>query len=529
VNIRMTDPSPRLVSADPAVLVGYGTRTAPLEARVAAMGRELLAVDAGTDPVVAAALAPANALGTALVALGSRGAALAEAVVDAGLALAAADRRSGPGPSAGWAAPVGGWQPGDVVPEALLELALDHPEQVGPVDGMPPAARYVANRALARRERDAALAAGDHDRAARFAALAAPGRRLLLLDPTGDGRVAEVFGADPDTADHVAVVVPGMLSTLANHEDELRVKGEDLAAGAAAVAPDRRTSVVAWLGYDAPGVLDAPLDDDARVGAPALVAFVDGLRATGTDDVTVVGHSYGSVVTGAALLAGLDADRVVVTGSPGMLVDHADDLGPTPVYALRAPLDVVSWTEAFGRDPSDPRFGATRLDANGAGHLGYLEPGTVAAAAVAAVVTDQSAAAPVDPAHPYEVAAGVLDDIGEAGAEARDDAADALGEELDRILDDLERELPGPLGDTAGAWRDRVGTALEYGERATGFADRLTSPDLWVDVALDVDDLIPDEEIERGLVAVATGPASPLGWALDQFDEPLTRRWSRGG
>jgi len=525
----MTDPSPNRVSADPASLVGYGTRTAPLEAQVTASGRELLAVAAaGADPVVAAALGSAHALGAALVTLGNRGAALADAVVDAGLALAAADRPSGLGPVATWAPPARGWQPGAAVPAALLALARTHPEQVGPVDGMAPAARYVANRVLARRERDASLAVGDHDRAARFAALAAPGRRLLVFDPTGDGRVAEVFGADPDTADHVAVVVPGMLSTLANHERELRVKGEDLAAGAAAAAPGRRTSVVAWLGYDAPGVLDAPLDDDARAGAPALVALVDGLRATGAVDVTVVGHSYGSVVTGAALLAGLDADRVVVTGSPGMLVDHADDLGPTPVYALRAPLDVVSWTEAFGRDPSDPRFGATRLEADGAGHFGYLAPGTAAAAAVAAVVTDRAAAAPVDPAHPAEVAAGWLDDIGGAGAEMRDEAAATMGEELDRILDDVERELPAPLGDTVVAWRDRIGTTLEYGDRAVGFADRLTSPDLWVDVALDIDDLVPDEELERGLVAVATA-GSPLGWALDQFDGPLARRVSRVG
>ena len=90
------------------------------------------------------------------------------------------------------------------------------------------------------------------------------------------------------------------------------------------------------MGYDSPMNVftDAPSTSYAHNGAPALDSFQAGLRAC-HDDVaaagpsvnTVIGHSYGSTLIGAAGVAGyLDANNVVTVGSPGVLAEHATDL-----------------------------------------------------------------------------------------------------------------------------------------------------------------------------------------------------------
>jgi len=77
-----------------------------------------------------------------------------------------------------------------------------------------------------------------------------------------------------------------------------------------------------------------------------LSTFESGLRvtATGEPHETLLGHSYGSVVIGAAArMGGLHADDVILVGSPGTGVRHATDLGVTPghVWASAARYDVV--------------------------------------------------------------------------------------------------------------------------------------------------------------------------------------------
>ncbi len=68
-----------------------------------------------------------------------------------------------------------------------------------------------------------------------------------------------------------------------------------------------------------------------RGGRSGLNTFENGLRAShvGPPSIdTVIGHSYGSTVVGAAASGGhhLDADNVIAVGSPGMLVDRAGRL-----------------------------------------------------------------------------------------------------------------------------------------------------------------------------------------------------------
>jgi len=109
------------------------------------------------------------------------------------------------------------------------------------------------------------------------------------------------------------------------------------------------------MGYDSPMNVftDAPSTSYAHDGAPALDSFQAGLRAS-HDDVaaagrsvnTVIGHSYGSTLVGAAGVAGyLDANNVVTVGNPGVLAEHATDLNLAPgahVFATRAESDLAA-------------------------------------------------------------------------------------------------------------------------------------------------------------------------------------------
>ena len=88
------------------------------------------------------------------------------------------------------------------------------------------------------------------------------------------------------------------------------------------------TAVVLWKGYDNPvDVLAAAAgsiecNEDLMTAANDLTAFVDSLSLDPDQTLTVVAHSFGSIVLGAALAeAGLHVTDVVVAGSPGMTVD----------------------------------------------------------------------------------------------------------------------------------------------------------------------------------------------------------------
>ena len=139
------------------------------------------------------------------------------------------------------------------------------------------------------------------------------------------------------------------------------------------------------MGYDSPMNVftDAPSTSYAHDGAPALDSFQAGLRAS-HDDVaaagpsvnTVIGHSYGSTLVGAAGVAGyLDANNVVTVGNPGVLAEHATDLNLAPgahVFATRAENDLAA--ASLDRDDHVPR---ARIRNHNLGHLprAALKPG----------------------------------------------------------------------------------------------------------------------------------------------------------
>lgn len=315
--------------------------------------------------------------------------------------------------------------------QAAVLVALPGP--LGALAGLPAVVRDQANRlALARdlsalgwRERESALTAAQR-RILRLdrridSALAGDSDALLYdYDPDAfdtDGAVS-VFTADPATADHVAVLVPGFTSDASDLPDLLeRAEWLEAAAG----SHGESTAVLAWLGYDAPDNLlgDA---DATRVLTASAAEQGGGLLAELTDDLyagdhprhlTVIGHSYGS--TTAALAAaheGLRADDLVLLGSPGAGpgVHNVDGLGMSGGHVWvgansRDPVASLGdhgWVGGsdvgvgLGHDPAEEDFGATRFHAESApgadsgplaAHGSYFEPGGESLANLGAIVS----------------------------------------------------------------------------------------------------------------------------------------------
>jgi hypothetical protein len=239
-----------------------------------------------------------------------------------------------------------------------------------------------------------------------------PTRIFLRADTGGDGQVVEVLG-DITTAKHVVFVVPGMTNDIDNYEDTLK-KGQSLHAEMRKQAgPD--VCVVVWLGYDTPdgspaGLKDAARSDLAKKGATLLLADVATVKKLNPNaHISIAAHSYGSVVTGQAMMNGLDVPDVVVVGSPGMDVNDRKDLGApnTTVWAAKAPgtktiavpgvlppiivpADIVPFLPAHGEDPSAKGFGAERFPAEDVeSHSDYFNPGTDSLLAIAAIAVDK--------------------------------------------------------------------------------------------------------------------------------------------
>ncbi|MEV6957174.1 alpha/beta hydrolase [Streptomyces sp. NPDC051183] len=282
-------------------------------------------------------------------------------------------------------------------------LAEGYPLVVGNLDGAPTDTRYRANLIGLRRaavveearSHDVALTPADRTTAARrahrFESLAEPGRQILAFDPTGGGLVAEVFG-DLGRARRISVIVPGVDTDAVTFERTQRRltapagMAESLYAAERAAAPDSRTAVIAWAGYEAPTGLgmDAATGRMAVEGAVRLKSLTTALP--GSAGIALFCHSYGSVVCGVAAheLPARVTD-VVVAGSPGMRAGNVADLDTSArVWAARDEGDWIADVPhlevgglGHGADPVSPGFGARLLSAAGAkSHTGYFEPGT---------------------------------------------------------------------------------------------------------------------------------------------------------
>lgn len=223
-------------------------------------------------------------------------------------------------------------------------------------------------------------------------------RMLLVLDTDAEGTRAAIATGDPDHADHLAVYVPGMGTTVreglagsVGHLDFLRAT-----AVSSHGADGGSIAGIAWLGYDAPpGPFAAASPAPARAGAALLGNHLEGLHAArqqaGTDEAhtTVIGHSYGSTTAGmmADTIGDGVVDELIMLGSPGAGVGNASELrieGGAYVSAFGS-HDIVTGLgldATHGIDPAEAE-GITHISSEGpplldrgpwGAHSDYLRP-----------------------------------------------------------------------------------------------------------------------------------------------------------
>jgi hypothetical protein len=340
-----------------------------------------------------------------------------------------------------------GSQPGDGSPgenarwwkslsaQEQRRVIREHPEWIGNRDGVPFAARDEANRALLGVDRDRLLASQDRlssrlsgswmggtftnddaalahvrDKLASLDAidqtLARDGdRQLLVLDLSQVRAEAAIARGNVDTADNVAVFVPGLTATVSDsmmdddHDMAQLQHRAELENKRANPAGDSTTATVTWIGYQAPQmgwdlIGDNSVADDhaAQVGAAQLVPFLRGIGAARDHDahLSLLGHSYGSTTAGIALEQDTGVDDVVFFGSPGIGTNDVNDLSVSRghAYYIEARADFVGDLGYFGIDPShldgvehasakastvvDPMTGEIRHFAEVTGHSSYL-------------------------------------------------------------------------------------------------------------------------------------------------------------
>ncbi|MEU6976029.1 alpha/beta hydrolase [Streptomyces sp. NPDC046371] len=214
---------------------------------------------------------------------------------------------------------------------------------------------------------------------------------LLRFDgEKDDGRVVLAVG-NPDTADHTSVYVPGTKTKLETIDGDLS-RSDALYKSAHRYDANASISTITWFDYNAPNDIPAATRNHyGDAGAPTLRQFMGGLEtAQGGPEkshTTLMGHSYGSTVTGMAtkLGGGPIADDIIAVGSPGMQVKHASDLGvgKEHVWAVGGGWDdiivrhggrLVGHGEG-GNIPTDEDFGASIMESGAKDHGDFWEPG----------------------------------------------------------------------------------------------------------------------------------------------------------
>ncbi|CAM3804827.1 alpha/beta hydrolase [Kibdelosporangium persicum] len=337
-----------------------------------------------------------------------------------------------------------------LTPMQQESLLYTHASEIGALDGVPATARDRANRTrltelkaqlLAEQERLRSLGdrriGRDNDRLADIDAKLrgiekieerlgkVDGKHqqafLLSVDTNGTGRAIIAMG-NPDTAGNLCTYVPGTGARLEQVEGEM-ARADRMVNAAKAADDATSTSVIAWVGYDAPQhpIWDAWSEKYADGAKKDLDRFQDGLRATHEGPPShnvVLGHSYGSTVVGhTARYERLDVDGVIFVGSPGVGVDKIEELHlpPDQVHATVAEHDAIHITnnphsyddpterslDPHGPDPADPRFGGKPFASDpgtsswplgsAAAHSAYWDPGNRSLANIGRIIVGQPA------------------------------------------------------------------------------------------------------------------------------------------
>ncbi|WP_051973275.1 alpha/beta hydrolase [Cryobacterium sp. MLB-32] len=331
----------------------------------------------------------------------------------------------------------GWWQSLDDA--ARHELVADVPQLVGNLDGVPLVQRGQANERYLRESVSSvtSLLADAQDRTSRselnselsvlkqieqalLPPCAAPARTLVLLDPADGGRAAIALG-DPDTADFVSYLVPGMnygvqeqLVNWSNTAEDLYYEQQTVLRERAAATDTPLPSVatIAWIGYKTPSLFSVGGLDRAEVGADFLEDSWKGIRSSRGDHqpyLSVFAHSYGTLVSLEALARGsVEVDALVVVGSPGSSVQSIDrlDVADGNVFVGEADWDPAVNSGFFGSDPGTEAYGAHTLGVDGGtdaitgralnkswGHNDYFTPGSESLHNMALIGTRNSALA----------------------------------------------------------------------------------------------------------------------------------------
>ncbi len=236
-------------------------------------------------------------------------------------------------------------------------------------------------------------------------------RYLMQLDASGPNILAAVSQHNPDDADHIGVIVPGMTTSVAgslgdyDHHAKIMREAAEKAAG-----PGQKVAMVEFFGYDAPpGLIEASSTVLADKGAPKLASFLNGIDAArehgaGDAHITVAGHSYGSTTAGIAATLVNDGviDDLVQFGSPGSGVQDVGEFHVPEghMYVSTAPYkhDMVQGLgpdDSFGKNP-DKMDGYKHLSGDvgrnwllptiGFEHSSYFKEGTQANRDIARVI-----------------------------------------------------------------------------------------------------------------------------------------------
>lgn len=221
----------------------------------------------------------------------------------------------------------------------------------------------LRNRVRAIEQIENTLAKEDSDRVPRY---------LMSLDTSGANVLAAISQNNPDDADHIGVIVPGMSTSVAGNSEGGSILDYDGHAkvmresAEKAAGRGQKVAMVEFFGYDAPpSVTEASTPIMAAYGAHELASFLNGIDAVrehgaGDAHITVAAHSYGSTTAGmAATLVGEGViDDLVQFGSPGSGVQDVGEFHVPEghVYVSAAPYlhDVVQGIgpdDWFGKNP----------------------------------------------------------------------------------------------------------------------------------------------------------------------------------
>ena len=160
-------------------------------------------------------------------------------------------------------------------------------------------------------------------------------RYLLAFDTSGPNVLAALSQNNPDTTDHVGVIVPGMTTNVKDSVLDYDTKSRTMREEAERqVNAGETVAMVEFLNYEAPqDVASVITADMARTGARRLAGFLNGLDASrehgaGDAHVAVAAHSFGSTTAGiAATLVGEGViDDLTQFGSPGSGVQDVSEL-----------------------------------------------------------------------------------------------------------------------------------------------------------------------------------------------------------